>query len=721
MRTMATGPMRVGPYQLLGQIGQGGMGTVYKARHLQLGVERAIKLLSRSTTSQGTARFDREIRTLAAARHPALVALHESGVEHGVPWFAMDLVPGEPLDAVLTRGPLPVRRAMQVTAEVARALDALHEVGVVHRDVKPQNILLRQDGHPVVIDLGLAVCPESDERLTKTGAIVGTPQYMAPEQLGGVDPSPRTDVHALGLLLYELVVGRAALAGPGSVHDVVARVLGPGRPRLGEADARVPAALDELCARAMAREPDARPARAGELADALDELLRVPGPTVAALRRQRATRGVALGLALVGAIGVGAVALRLRPKTAPREVPTATPPPAPGTSTGPAATEAPASPPPGASLADRLAAASDGARLGRVPVVTLASEGTLPQALVAGGRIVTWSLEGKLASWSTDDLRAPAASRDLVGLAVTDAAPVGDAVVLLCRRKTGPVVLRVDPVTLASIESTPRVTAALEQLDPYLGGRQAPRQDVAVYRGAVAQLGDDAVIATGGGLVVLDGSTLALEAVLVDPQASGQTVACAAGSGAHFAVGGQQGDSELAAHGVVRTWPARVLLDAVGGGSQGALPPATTYTAPTAVVAVAVSPVDRVVAYGTDQGSAFVVRISDTGGMYTTKPLVAKGTAESELLTPTAHSRGLVGLAFTRDGRRLVSAASSGPPVEATAMAELRVWEPGEQALLLERVGLAPRGDLARAPTCVRPGPSAELLLVGLELWRVAE
>ncbi|MBX3466924.1 MAG: serine/threonine protein kinase [Planctomycetes bacterium] len=275
---------RVGPYELLDLLGQGGMGTVHRARHVELGAVRALKLLrprAGADRAQAAARFAREVRALASVRHPNVVRLHEAGVrpEDGAPWFAMDLVEGEPLDRVLARGPLPLDRALELVIGVCRGVEALHAAGVVHRDLKPQNVIVAADGRPVVIDLGLALDPDEAERLTRTGALVGTPHYMAPEQLSGRGVSPRTDVHALGLLLYEVVTGEPALgADSSSVQQVIGAVLGRARPTPSTRDPTLPDDLDAVCRRAAALDPADRHADAGGLAAALEVLRARPGP-----------------------------------------------------------------------------------------------------------------------------------------------------------------------------------------------------------------------------------------------------------------------------------------------------------------------------------------------------------------------------------------------------------------------------------------------------------
>jgi serine/threonine-protein kinase len=332
----------IGPYEVLGVLGQGGMGTVLRGRHPALGVVRAIKVLEARRgpdAARAAARFEREARSLAGISHPNVVHIHESGLEGGAPWFAMDLVEGETLEDVVHRGPLPLERALDLVLGVCRGVDALHAAGVVHRDLKPQNVIVTPDGRPVVIDLGLAVAPERDERLTRTGALVGTPFYMAPEQVEGGEVSPRTDVHAIGLLLYEVVTGEVALgAGRTSVHQVVGAILARERPVPSDLRPDLPVALDRLCARAMARDPAGRFERAGDLAGAIEALGARPGPSRRLLRQRRLVVALLAGAALVSAGAAVAVVRGRRPGGRGGEVAAVAS--APGTDAAPATVDA---------------------------------------------------------------------------------------------------------------------------------------------------------------------------------------------------------------------------------------------------------------------------------------------------------------------------------------------------------------------------------------------
>jgi serine/threonine protein kinase len=298
----------VGPYVLEELLGQGGMGTVFRARHRTAGVIRAVKLLSGVPDAPRRGRFLREVTGLARVHHPNVVAIHEADVDGARAWFAMDLVEGQPLDRLLLRGRLPLDRALKIACGAARGVEALHALGIVHRDLKSQNLIVAPDDRAVVIDLGLAVDPSRDERLTRTGGVVGTVKAMAPEQLSG-KADARSDVWALGLVAFELVTGRSAVPEVASATELAVRLVAEERPRIGDHDPELPAALEAAIARALSRRPDDRFARASALADAIEAAVRTPGPTVREARRRR-RRVLAGSGALIVALGAAALLAR---------------------------------------------------------------------------------------------------------------------------------------------------------------------------------------------------------------------------------------------------------------------------------------------------------------------------------------------------------------------------------------------------------------------------
>lgn len=266
---------RVGPYLLVAPLGQGAMGSVFRARHERLGVEHALKLLD-EVDPKRIARLDREAKALAQVHSPHVVGVHQAGVESGRPWIALDLVDGEPLSGLVVRGKPSPARALEIALGVCRGVAALHAAGIVHRDLKPGNVVLRRDGTPVVIDLGLALLGGEAERLTRSGAMVGTLAYMAPEQVTGKREShgPPTDVCALGLLLFELTTGQQPyqLEAMGFM-EAVRTIARDAPPAPSSIDPNLPRALDRIVARATARDPASRYPDAGALAADLEALL----------------------------------------------------------------------------------------------------------------------------------------------------------------------------------------------------------------------------------------------------------------------------------------------------------------------------------------------------------------------------------------------------------------------------------------------------------------
>jgi serine/threonine protein kinase len=252
--------------------GRGGMGTVHRARDRKTGATIALKIVE---GVHANARFEREASLLARLSDPGIVKY----VAHGqlAParmYLAMEWLEGTALDEVLAREPLALRDAVAVVARIARALAASHALGVVHRDVKPANIVLR-GGRPddaVLVDFGIARLADASRAMTATGAVIGTPAYMAPEQVRGArELDARVDVFALGCVLFECLAGRPPFAG----HDVVAvlaKILLEPAPRLSTLRREVPAALDDLVANMLQKQPEARPPAIGRIATWLDEL-----------------------------------------------------------------------------------------------------------------------------------------------------------------------------------------------------------------------------------------------------------------------------------------------------------------------------------------------------------------------------------------------------------------------------------------------------------------
>jgi serine/threonine protein kinase len=225
--TLAPGT-RLGPYEITGVLGAGGMCEVYRARDTRLERTVAVKVLPQLFASDATlrARLDREARAMSALNHPHICTLHDVGLEGTTAYLVMECVDGQPLT-----GPMPIAQAIPIALQICDGLEAAHRAGIVHRDLKPSNILVSKTGasrvHVKLLDFGLATRVEaaqasSVERATMSAlTIIGTPQYMAPEQIEGREADTRTDIFALGCVLYELLTGKPAFEGksPSSVSS----------------------------------------------------------------------------------------------------------------------------------------------------------------------------------------------------------------------------------------------------------------------------------------------------------------------------------------------------------------------------------------------------------------------------------------------------------------------------------------------------------------------
>ncbi len=274
---------RLGQYILLDELGRGGMGAVFRARHAETGAIRAVKVIlalgAGGPDREELERFRREAELLARVRpHPNLVQVHSIEVDRGILHSAMDLAEGEPLDRSIARGPLDPTGAARIVAGAARGIAHVHRAGVLHRDLKPANVVIAPDGTPRILDFGLATDPAMT-RLTATGEIVGTPAFMAPEQvdptLAGAEVGERTDVYGLGALLYAALAGRPPIEGGLTPIETLRRVLAtePSPPSTVREDA-VPTGLEAVCHRAIAKRPDDRYPSADALADDLERWLR---------------------------------------------------------------------------------------------------------------------------------------------------------------------------------------------------------------------------------------------------------------------------------------------------------------------------------------------------------------------------------------------------------------------------------------------------------------
>ncbi len=265
---------RFGRYRVLEEIGRGAMGAVFKGYDATLDREVAIKVLAPHLVwdSQFVERFLREARVAARLHHPNIVAIYDVGQEGGWYYFVMEHLPGETLrEQIRRRGALPPEEVVQIAAQLASALDYAHEQGVVHRDVKPGNVIVDPDGHVTLTDFGI-VKAASETHLTATGMTVGTPEYMAPEQATGGEVGPWTDRYALGVVAYEMLSGRVPFQAD-STMALLYRIVHEPHPPLHGVRPELPAAVDAVLGRALAKEPARRYPSAQAFVEALERAL----------------------------------------------------------------------------------------------------------------------------------------------------------------------------------------------------------------------------------------------------------------------------------------------------------------------------------------------------------------------------------------------------------------------------------------------------------------
>ncbi|MDP1952730.1 MAG: serine/threonine-protein kinase, partial [Betaproteobacteria bacterium] len=273
------------------------MGTVYRAHDPLIEREVAIKTLHPNLPEDVVAdvrlRFLREAKSAGRLNHPNIVTIFDVGEEDGVAYMAMELLEGRSLQQILAEsGRLPFQTAADIAAQIADALDRAQQLGIVHRDVKPANIVISASGHAKLTDFGVAYVPAST--MTQTGTMIGSPRYMSPEQVLGLPIDPRSDIFSLGVVLYEMLAGRAPFVRPedSTIFPLINRIAAEAHPPVTQLDPSIPAAFDVILGKALAKKPQERYQRAGLLANDLRSLQGLQPPGAAAAPADSASTAV---------------------------------------------------------------------------------------------------------------------------------------------------------------------------------------------------------------------------------------------------------------------------------------------------------------------------------------------------------------------------------------------------------------------------------------------
>lgn len=320
---------RIGNYRLVSQLGAGGMGVVYRAEDERLGRTVALKLLPPHALEDELARqrFRNEARTLCRLSHPNVATLYDFGEENGVDYLVMELISGETLQKLIAAGPLPIQQVLSFGIQISRGLAAAHDLGVIHRDLKPGNLIVAADSHIKILDFGLAkqIYPKgvTASQLTTdvvvTAGITGTMPYMSPEQLRGDAPDPRIDIYAAGVVLYETATGRLPFQGHGAV--LIDAILNRQPTAPSSLNPSLPPALDFIILKALEKDPAHRYQTARDLAADLERVTagRIPMPASASERLVRRW-GAAAAIFTVVALVLTGVWLGTRRGSTPRRV-----------------------------------------------------------------------------------------------------------------------------------------------------------------------------------------------------------------------------------------------------------------------------------------------------------------------------------------------------------------------------------------------------------------
>jgi serine/threonine protein kinase len=304
---------RLGPYEIVALIGAGGMGEVYRARDTRLGRDVALKLLAGDLAADldRLRRFEQETRAVASLSHPNILAVYDVGAQAGAPFMVSELLEGQSLSEWVTSGGLAVRKAVDMTVQIARGLAAAHEKGIVHRDLKPANVFVTKDGGVKILDFGIAKLtrPDTDAQATTVavapatdaGAVLGTIGYMAPEQVRGLPCDHRADIFALGCVLYELLAGQRAFRGA-IPADTASAILKEDPLPLRDLRRAVSPELQQIVDRCLEKRPEDRFSSAHDLGLALEAV------STGVATARRAPGGLGIG----GAVAVTAGMRRKR-------------------------------------------------------------------------------------------------------------------------------------------------------------------------------------------------------------------------------------------------------------------------------------------------------------------------------------------------------------------------------------------------------------------------
>jgi serine/threonine protein kinase/Tol biopolymer transport system component len=319
--------VKLGPYEIVGPLGAGGMGEVYRARDTRLGRIVALKTLPGTFVDDRGRRnrFEKEARILGELNHPNILVVFDVGFELETAFFVSELLVGRTLRAVVVDGALPVSRAIEYALQIAHGLTAAHDKGIYHRDLKPENIFITSDDRVKILDFGLAkqvdlsvVTPGSEtasDTLTKIGALLGTPGYMAPEQVRGQQVDHRADIFTFGAIFYEMISGRRAFKGETPLETMNA-ILTQGPPSLNNKRPDLSASLQSIIWRCMEKKPERRFQCASDLAFAIEVLSKAPTSTSAVEPPDLRSRFLWAALAIVSGMALASLIWLLRPSKA---------------------------------------------------------------------------------------------------------------------------------------------------------------------------------------------------------------------------------------------------------------------------------------------------------------------------------------------------------------------------------------------------------------------